>query len=137
MDSIEPFDYSDMKDFSMAYLPGFLADKYDVSEEASRERAETRCENTVESALRNTVLGYESVMELGKNLNIRRGNVSYALMPVWMLTTKYKDKNYLFAMNGQTGKMAGDLPTSMAKLWGLFAAIGVPIAALLTFLFLR
>lgn len=137
MDSIEPFDYSDMKSFSMAYLPGFLADKYDVTEEMSRERAESRCENTVESALRNTVLGYESVVEVGKNIRIKRGKVSYALMPVWMLTTKYKDKNYLFAMNGQTGKTAGDLPTSMAKLWGLFAAIGVPIAALLTFLFLR
>lgn len=137
MDSIEPFDYSDMKRFSMAYLPGFLADKYDVTEEDSRERAESRCAETVESALRNTVIGYETVSEVGRNVQIHRGKVNYALLPVWMLTTKYRDKNYLFAMNGQTGKVAGDLPTSMAKLWGLFAAIGVPIAALLSFLFLR
>ena len=39
MDSIEPFDYADLKPFSTAYLPGFLADKYDVSVEDSRERA--------------------------------------------------------------------------------------------------
>lgn len=31
MDSIEPYDYTDLKPFSTAYLPGFLADKYDVS----------------------------------------------------------------------------------------------------------
>ena len=31
MDSIEPYDYSGLKEFSTAYLPGFLADKYDVS----------------------------------------------------------------------------------------------------------
>ena len=41
MDSIEPYDYADLKPFSTAYLPGFMADKYDVSVEDSRERADT------------------------------------------------------------------------------------------------
>ena len=31
MDSIEPFDYAGLKPFSTAYLPGYLADKYDVT----------------------------------------------------------------------------------------------------------
>ena len=30
MESIEPFDYSEIKDFDMSYLSGFYADKYDV-----------------------------------------------------------------------------------------------------------
>ena len=29
MDSIEPYNYGDLKQFAMGYLPGFLADKYD------------------------------------------------------------------------------------------------------------
>ena len=33
MDAIEPFDYSGMKPFSLSYLPGFLADQYDVSKD--------------------------------------------------------------------------------------------------------
>ena len=33
MDSIEPYDYSELKPFSTAYLPGFLADKFDVTAE--------------------------------------------------------------------------------------------------------
>lgn len=33
MDAIEPFDYSELKEFSLSYLPGFLADKYDVTAE--------------------------------------------------------------------------------------------------------
>ena len=40
MDSIEPYDYAELKPFSTAYLPGFLADKYDVSVEDSRDRAD-------------------------------------------------------------------------------------------------
>ena len=46
MDSIEPFDYKELKPFSTAYLPGFLADKYDVSVEDSQERADSRCAGT-------------------------------------------------------------------------------------------
>ena len=34
-----------------------------------------------------------------------------------MLTTKWRDKTYLFAMNGQTGKFVGELPTDKALFW--------------------
>lgn len=50
MDSIEPFDYAELKPFSTAYLPGFLADKYDVSVEDSQERADRRCRETLENS---------------------------------------------------------------------------------------
>lgn len=55
MDSIEPFDYKGIKDFEMEYLVGFLADKYDVSQEDSKERARKRAENSTVSMLRDTV----------------------------------------------------------------------------------
>ena len=29
MDSIEPYNYKELKPFSTAYLPGFLADKFE------------------------------------------------------------------------------------------------------------
>ena len=51
-------------------------------------------------------------------------------MPVWMLNTKWKGKDFLFAMNGQTGKLVGDLPVSWGRFWGLFAAIAVPLSVL-------
>ena len=38
-----------------------------------------------------------------------------------MLNIKYKDKLYKFAMNGQTGKMVGDIPIDKKKafMWWL------------------
>ena len=47
MDSIEPFDYSELKPFTTAYLPGFMADKYDVKVDDSQKRADERCEATL------------------------------------------------------------------------------------------
>ena len=123
MDSIEPYDYKGLKSFSTAYLPGFLADKYDVSVEESRERADQRCEGTLDAALRSSVKGYDTCTRLAGSTDLARGKVHYALMPVWMLNTKWQGKDFLFAMNGQTGKLVGDLPVSWGKFWGMFAGI--------------
>ncbi len=130
MDSIEPFDYSQLKPFSMAYLPGFLADKYDVSAQESSSRADARCEKTLLSALAGTVRGYTTCVPERHNIQLQRGRVHYALMPVWMLSTKWNGKNFLFAMNGQTGKLVGDLPVSKGKLAAWFAGIALPLMAI-------
>ena len=127
MDSIEPFDYSELTDFSLSYLPGFLADKYDVSAGECAERANVRCRRSMEDMLRSDVRGYESVVPMGSDIRLRRGSVKYALLPVWLLSTKWNNKDYLFAMNGQTGKLIGDLPVSrgryFAVFFGIFAAL--------------
>ncbi|MBE6030607.1 MAG: hypothetical protein E7225_03295 [Clostridiales bacterium] len=132
MDSLEPFDYTDLKEFSTAYLPGYLADKYDVTVEESGKRADYRAENTVERSLRDTVIGYGTVFPKSQNIVLKRGEVKYALLPVWLLTTKWKDETYLFAMNGQTGKFVGNLPVDKSKKWkrfGLVYAITAVITA--------
>mgnify|MGYP002530168747 CR=1 FL=1 len=134
MDSIEPYDYDELKGFSTAYLPGFLADKYDVSVEESRERADQRCEGTLDAALRGSVTGYDTCIRLTGSTNLTRGKVHYALMPVWMLNTKWQGKDFLFAMNGQTGKLVGDLPVDKRKVAAWFAGISVPLMILLAFL---
>ncbi len=131
MDAIEPYDYSGLKPFSNAYLPGFMADKYDVQPEDCFRRADERAENTAVELISRTVSGYSSCIPESRQVRIRRGRVGYALLPVWMLSTKWNGNNYLFAMNGQTGKLIGDLPVSSAQALKWFALIGAPIAALL------
>ena len=130
MDSIEPYDYTELKPFSTAYLPGFMADKYDVSVEDSRERADTRCAGSLVDALENTVSGYSSCNETGRDIHLKRGKVHYALLPVWILNTRWEGKDFLFAMNGQTGKLVGNLPVSTKRVIGLFAAIAAPLIAI-------
>lgn len=132
MDSIEPFDYAQLRPFSTAYLPGYLADKYDVTIDDSRDRADTRCRETLAQALRDTVTGYGACVTEREDIALRRGKVHYALLPVWMLSTKWHRQDFLFAMNGQTGKLVGDLPTDRGRFWGMFAAIAAPLTVALT-----
>ncbi len=130
MDAIEPYDYSELKPFSNAYLPGFLADKYDVAREDCYARADERAGNTAVDLVSQTVSGYSSVVPQGHRIRIRRGRASYALLPVWMLSTRWNGKNYLFAMNGQTGKLIGDLPVSGGRALAWFAGLAAGLTAL-------
>lgn len=135
MDSIEPYDYSELKDFSMAYLPGYLADKYDVSAETAFERANERCINTAVSATENTVVGYNTVETKSQQAEMHKKTVRYALLPVWLLSTKWKDSDYLFAMNAQTGKLVGDLPIDKNKARALFFGMAAVFSTVFSLLF--
>ena len=134
MDSIEPFDYSELKPFSTAYLPGYLANKYDVSAQESMPRAELRCRNSAISFLHQDIVGYETMVPIEEKVSLRRGKVHYALMPVWTLHTKWRNKDYLFMMNGQTGKLVGDLPVSRGIFWGLAAVISAALSGLMVWM---
>jgi hypothetical protein len=137
MEAIEPYRYEDAVSFQTAYLSGFLADKYDVDSDASQPRANERIKSSVEDAFASTAIGY-SASTVKSSVSTSKSKVSYALMPVWMLNTKYKGKIYTFAMNGQTGKFIGALPVSWGKFWGMFigaflglSTVGCLIASLL------
>ena len=131
MDSIEPFDYAGLKSFSTAYLPGYLADKYDVTAQESMERADRRCHNSAFDQMRRDISGYEVVNQVGGNVRLHRGKVHYVLMPVWTLRTRWKNQDYLFMMNGQTGKMVGDLPVSNGKVTAFFSVLAVTLSGLM------
>ena len=110
MESIEPYKVADAVDFQTAYLSGYMADKYDVDAQQSTDRARERMKESAQDVLRDTVKGYASVIPENTNVRISGGDAKYALYPVWILNTTWRGKKYIFAMNGQTGRMTGDLP---------------------------
>lgn len=141
MESIEPYDYGGLESFSMPYLSGFLADKYDVDEKDSIPRANDRIRNSTYNAFSSTTLGYTTCRPVNTSIKLNGGATKYALLPVWVLNTKYEGKIYPFCMNGQTGKFVGQLPVDKAKWWkwflgisGACMAVAGAIASLVMFL---
>ncbi|MBO6302516.1 MAG: hypothetical protein J6N15_08780 [Ruminiclostridium sp.] len=134
MDSIEPFDYNSLEQFDLSYLSGHNALRYDVPKEQIFSRVSTRATDTAEEIFRGSIKGYDSVTVTGKDIKITNINYKQAMLPMWFLTFKYKEKMFFFAMNGQTGKFGGTLPVNKAKL-ALFS-FGIPIGVMLLFHFL-
>lgn len=130
MESIEPYDYSQIVDFETAYLSGFLADKYDVEAAQGEDRIRERVGASMNSLVRSSILGYATCVPVNTRLNVQHGKAKYVLLPVWMLHTKYQDKTYVFAMNGQTGKMTGTFPICPKRTAAWFAGICAGVTAL-------
>ena len=132
MESIEPFDFSRLVAFDTAYLSGFLADKYDVEAETGHERVRARVAKSMDELIAPTLIGYATAIPNSKQVHVEHGNAKYVLLPVWMLHTKYKNKTYVFAMNGQTGRMTGTFPICPKQSWkwfgGICAAVGLVTA---------
>ncbi len=133
MESIEPYDYSQLTDFDMAYLTGYFADKYDVPSENGEERIRQRVDAAISDELQSSLIGYHTVTPTSRQLQVQHGKARYVLMPVWMLNTKYRGKLYTFAMNGQTGKMTGSFPICPKRTTAWFAGIcaGVTMLSML------
>lgn len=136
MESIAPFNYDDLKDFSYSYLSGFMSEKYDVSKEDVYPIVKSRVENAVINELRSSVTGYTTTSMASTNVQVNRTRFHYTLMPVWMLTYAYEGKTYMFAMNGQTGKTFGSLPVSQKKLNILFLIVFLISFAIILFILL-
>ena len=131
MEAIEPFDYKDVKDFSMSYLSGFFADKYDVDRAGVFPRIRERADKVSRELIHNSVKGYSSIKIENESYNILKTDWNYMMLPVWFMSYKYKDKVYEFAMNGQTGKLAGTPPLSKPKLVAFTSFIGAIVSLIL------
>jgi DNA-directed RNA polymerase subunit RPC12/RpoP len=130
MESIEPFRVEDGVDFQTAYLSGYLADKYDVNAEQSIARANERIKNSTEQAFADTVQGYTSVVPVHTSIQLQNGRARYALYPVWILNTQWNGQKFTFGINGQTGKIAGDLPMDKGAFWKYLIGVAGAVTAL-------
>ena len=122
MSAIEPFDYSKLTDFNPAYMAGFYAEEYDEDAETTRNAALSRADEAMKNNATQNAGLYEVKVCESFTSSYSNETSAYAMLPVWMFNVEYKNKNYQFAVNGETGKIAGKLPTSVGKLIG--AALG-------------
>ncbi len=130
MDSVEPYDYSKIVPFDPAYLSGFFADRYDVDPEQSRGRADARMMQSAVSEFTAAARGgYTSATLRSNMMRVVDSSVQYVLLPVYIINLEYDGKNYRFAVNGQTGKLVGELPICKKKKRKYFWLTALPIAA--------
>ena len=130
MDAIEPFPMQEMRPFSMQYLSGFLAEKYDMDWEKIVPRIQSRVQTASEQVINETLTQYTSIKNKQVHVNMTNLQHDYILLPVWFMSYQHGGKTYHFAMNGQTKKLSGTPPLSWAKLLTFCAALMVVIGVL-------
>lgn len=120
---VMPYDFDRMKDFHMGYLSGFMAERRDIEQTAVQNKMQCEMRESAERLMRETITGHNSVSVRNVNFRPKKETWSYVLLPVWTITYRGKDgKVYYYSMNGQTGRVCGELPVDHGKL-ALTAAI--------------
>jgi hypothetical protein len=127
MQMIEPYNYDDLTDFSMQYMSGFMAEKYDVESAEAETVMKERVEKYMEDTLKSTVNGYTTYTVSEKQIGISDTTQDYSMLPIYLLVNKFKGRDHVFIVNGQTGKVVGDTPVSRMKQL-LFAGIVFALA---------
>ncbi len=130
MEALEPFDYQATEPFAMQYLSGFLAEKYDLNMAAVFPRVQKRAVQACDSLLRASATGYTSLSVTHSDIKVLSTDWQYMLLPVWFMTYRYQDKTYEFAINGQTGKFAGEPPISKSRMWGFSLGLAGVVAVI-------
>ena len=118
IDGVLPYRLNEKKDFSMGYLSGFMAENRDMEKDSFVKEVKDEVRQFALSNLKNQVSNYTS-LQIRKNEAELTGEVwANALLPVWTVTynDKARGKIYYFALNGQTGKIWGELPVDNKKL---------------------
>ena len=116
LQSLEPFDYSKIKTFDTAYLAQIRADVRQEEAKNCQNEANERIYQSMIATLESTVIDLGVPRLDNANITYDHGTSSYTFMPVYLLSRQFKDKTYTFAINGQNGKVAGDLPFDYFKL---------------------
>jgi hypothetical protein len=141
LEGVLPYPAEEYQDFSMPYLQGFVAKKRDIDREQLYGEVKGRMNSYAETLLRRTASHYNSVYVNSLDVSVLGSHWEYNLLPVWVMTyikkhktDNTKDKTYMYAMNGATGKVFGKLPVSIPKILALALGLFVGVGALLTLL---
>lgn len=115
MEAIEPFDISQRVEFNSSYLQGFYAQKFNLTSDNLCDRILLRMQEYGRETAAMSFSGYDSIKFGACGVKPYDLEHAYALYPVWFLNYRYDDKNYMIAVNGQTGKTDGYLPVDKTK----------------------
>ena len=115
MQEIEPYETSELTPFSKKYLSGHYAESPTTKEENVIEAMRRRVRWAAETTLLDTVRGYDSVSLDSSSFSLDKAASEYVMLPVWMFVARYKGKDHIFTINGQTGKVSGRLPVDWSR----------------------
>lgn len=127
MDRLEPYQYSGLKEFKAPYLAGFLAEKYQFTDEELLGRAKSKIRGFIESAIGSSLSGYTAVTRTSEDIDTRNVESHYVMLPVWLVVYDYNNFEHNFVMNGQTGKVVGKPPLSAGKIAAWFGGVAAGV----------
>jgi len=123
LDSLEPWDTMSLVPFDEKYLSGFEAEEYTVGLDNGFEFAKAKMAHKIEQNIRYDIGGDQQQIQ---QMHTKHNDITYknVLLPVWTASFQWKEKEYYYAINAQSGKIVGERPySSMKIIFAILAAL--------------
>lgn len=138
-EKIAPFRTMNMQAFTPALLSGFYADTADVDVDVYEEDARNLAEKMSRTYVYNQYVGDnyeidEKSPRLNRAFNSAVTRRELAMFPVWFMSYRNGKRVAYVTINGQTGKVAADMPVSILKYLIGCLVLTIPIAVVLNLL---
>lgn len=112
---IMPYELIDLKGYKADYLFGSSAEYSDKSVSIANKELESELRYEIKNKILNKH-NCDRVRTLDLNIEYNEKKYIYTLLPIYVFNYKYKEKHYKTVMNGQTGKLGGNVPKSTIKI---------------------
>ena len=117
IEGIEPFNTMDIPAYSPDYLSGYSSEIYTGDLKDAHLAARTRMSAALYSMVEQDVLRrYDHVRSIRMDEHYDAETYKHVLLPVYSTAYQYKNKTYTVLINGQTGRVKGEYPKSVAKI---------------------
>lgn len=117
--------------FSSSYLSGFLAEHYAIpatqAVDTAKNQVRTDQINQAESDILSRGFDYARISDI--NIEYHKITYKHVLLPAWSSAFAYNGKQYMYIINGESGKVGGQRPYSIPKIVAAVAAAVVAITA--------
>ncbi len=130
--ALEPWPLEKCLPFQQELLAGHLARTYDIPLDQGFEVAKLRIEEAITHEVRQRIGGDTQRID---RIHTDWPALTYKhlLLPLWLLSYRFKDKAYQVTVNAATGEVQGERPWSWIKITALVLGLGA-IAATVFFL---
>lgn len=134
--AIQPYQLTSLSRYRPYFLAGWMAEEYSIAMDDAIQETKTEFRERQEREIRRFLPGdTNSGMRVQTTFDVNGSDL--ILLPVHVLSYRYRDKVYRFLVNGQTGKVVGEKPWSGKRISLLVAGIVLMIVAIvLAFVFL-
>ena len=130
---IKPFHLAGLKRYAPYFLAGWLSEEYSIDRNTALERCKSEFLRR-EYQLCAAHMPGDTHSDLQVSTEFSDINSDLILLPIYLLTYRYKDRTYRFMLNGQTGKTAGDKPLSPVRI-GIAVGVVIAVLAIIALLF--
>jgi len=115
LNNLTPWDTTELIPFDERYLAGFEAEEYTIGLDNAFEYAKMKMSHIIQNDIRRDIGGDKQRID---TMQTTYSHTTYknVLFPIWTAQFRWKEKEYNYAINAQTGKIVGKRPYSTLKI---------------------